>query len=142
MADREQVVIAMFDVDYFKAFNDTHGHPAGDRVLKTVAQILKENMRENDIVGRYGGEEFIICFREPGGIENVQRIAERFRKMIEHYHFPGEEKQPNKSITISLGISYPSSSKTLEQLIEEADLALYQAKETGRNRVEISRVKD
>lgn len=131
-----QVVIVMFDVDYFKNYNDSYGHQAGDEVLRTIADILQENMRGSDIVGRYGGEEFVICFQNPGNIEDVEKIAERFRRKVEQYQFPGEEKQPNQKLTISLGISTASSVKSMDQLIQEADQALYQAKGKGRNRVE------
>lgn len=131
-----QVVIVMFDVDYFKNYNDSYGHQAGDEVLRTIADILQENMQESDIVGRYGGEEFIICLRNPKSMEDVKRVVERFRRKVERYQFPGEEKQPNQKLTISLGVSSVSSGKSMDQLIEEADQALYQAKGKGRNRVE------
>ena len=126
-------VIAMMDVDDFKNYNDTHGHPAGDEVLRTIGELLKDNMRKEDIVARYGGEEFIICFTYIRDIQTAITVAERFRKKVEDYSFPGEETQPNQSLTISIGLSSLSSGKTLDQLIKEADQMLYRGKHSGRN---------
>ena len=135
--EKKPITIAMFDVDFFKNYNDTHGHPAGDVVLRTIGQILKDNMRELDISARYGGEEFIICFQNPGNIENVRKLADNLRLKVKEYAFYGEETQPNQDITISIGISHSSGDSTLKELIEEADKALYKAKNNGRNRIEV-----
>ncbi|WP_232311146.1 GGDEF domain-containing protein [Robertmurraya korlensis] len=129
-------VIAMFDVDYFKVYNDNHGHPAGDIVLRTIGQLLKDSMRRDDVFARYGGEEFIICFSNVSDRKTAFTIADRFRNLVETYPFPGEEQQPNGVLTISMGLSTVSTKKDLDTLIEEADKALYKAKNDGRNNVQ------
>lgn len=128
-------VIAMFDVDYFKNYNDTHGHPAGDVVLMTFGQLLKDSMRKRDLFARYGGEEFIICFGNVDTPHEASELADKFRNLVETYPFFGEEQQPNGKITISIGLSSVSNGKSLDELIQEADQALYQSKNAGRNRV-------
>lgn len=129
-------VIAMFDVDYFKVYNDNHGHPAGDIVLRTIGQLLKDSMRRDDVFARYGGEEFIICFSNVSDRITAYMIADRFRHLVETYPFQGEEQQPNGVLTISMGLSTVSTNKDLDTLIEEADKALYIAKNGGRNNVQ------
>ncbi len=129
-------VIAMFDVDHFKNYNDTHGHPAGDAALRTIGQLLNDSMRKEDVFARYGGEEFIICFTNVNKTTSFS-IAERFRKLVETYPFYGEEQQPSGKLTISMGISSTSTNKNLDMLIEEADQALYTAKNSGRNKVHL-----
>lgn len=130
-------VIAMFDVDFFKNYNDTHGHPAGDVVLQTIGQLLNDSMREEDVFARYGGEEFIICFSNITNTQNAYKMAARFRNLVETYPFHGEERQPNGKLTISLGLSSVSNGKSLDSLIDEADQALYIAKNSGKNTVHI-----
>ncbi len=128
-------VIAMFDVDFFKNYNDTHGHPAGDVVLQTIGQLLKDSMQEEDVFARYGGEEFIICLANITNIQHAYEIADRFRNLVETYPFHGENQQPNGKLTISVGLSSVSHGKSLDSLIEEADQALYKAKNSGKNTV-------
>ncbi|HOK55760.1 MAG TPA: sensor domain-containing diguanylate cyclase [bacterium] len=129
------VSIAMCDVDYFKFYNDTNGHLAGDYVLKTIADILKKGVKGSDIVCRYGGEEFIIIFPDTTK-ENTVKICEKLRKTIREFKFLNEESQPNKDLTISFGIaSFPEDGMTTTELIKKADTALYKAKELGRDRV-------
>jgi diguanylate cyclase len=127
------IAIAMFDVDHFKKYNDTHGHPNGDSVLRIIGQLLIDNLREEEVFARYGGEEFIICFFNVTNIQTVVTKAERFREKVEEYKFYGEETQPSGRITISIGLSSITEGKSLDELIEEADQALYKAKEAGRN---------
>ncbi len=132
--------LIMIDIDNFKCFNDTHGHPAGDKVLLKVANILRDNARHSDIVARYGGEEFaVICH---GGIEDTASAAERFRLEIENAEIPGQEQQPllagqtEGCLTICLGVAvYDASMEEPGVLVEKADKKLYQAKKEGRNRV-------
>ncbi|PSL40255.1 diguanylate cyclase [Planomicrobium soli] len=131
------VSIVMFDVDYFKTYNDTHGHQKGDMVLRTLGQLLKDVAGKNDVIARYGGEEFIICYSGVSSIDNAKAAADHFRKKVQDYQFEGEEKQPEGDLTISLGVSFSDNNKTLEQIIEEADQALYQSKKAGRNRVTV-----
>ncbi|EOD01120.1 diguanylate cyclase [Caldisalinibacter kiritimatiensis] len=136
------IAIAMIDIDHFKSYNDTYGHPAGDEVLKNLAIILREQTRNSDnrykdYVARYGGEEFIVCFTDISDIDTMYNLGERIRKDVENYHFIGEETQPGGNLTISVGLSYSTKDKILDKIIEEADEALYISKETGRNKTTI-----
>lgn len=128
--------IIMSDIDYFKNYNDTHGHIEGDHVLKGVVSCIKKNVREQDHVARYGGEEFSVILPETGKKEAVE-TADRIRRYIQAQMFPNEETQPGGSLTISLGVAvFPEDAADPKSLIEKADAALYRAKENGRNRVE------
>jgi len=123
----------IFDVDYFKNYNDSLGHPAGDEILRRVADLLKLTIRQSDIAARYGGEEFCIILPEED-VDGAMCFAERFRKKIEHYPFPNEQVQPGGNLTISIGIScFPTQANTAQELINKADIALYHAKRAGRN---------
>ncbi|MCG2821996.1 MAG: GGDEF domain-containing protein, partial [Candidatus Atribacteria bacterium] len=117
-----------------------YGHPEGNKVLKVLANILKANVREIDIVGRYGGEEFIIILPEADR-EEAQKIAERIRIKVEGYNFQNKEdhlNNPNRKITLSLGVtSCFQESISPQNLIYKVDQALYQAKRKGRNRMEV-----
>ena len=127
--------LAMIDIDNFKNYNDKLGHQAGDTLLKDIINIFRTNSRKNDIVSRYGGEEFTIIM--PGTSKNEAfRICDRIRCGVEEHKFKDEEIQPNKNVTISAGIaSYPIDADNKEDLIFHADMALYEAKKTGRNKV-------
>ncbi len=132
---KKNLCVAMIDVDNFKNYNDTNGHPAGDLVLKKISKILLELTRDTDIVARYGGEEFILVLTETtkeGGVEFAQRLC----KVIENEDFDNQEAQPGGKLTISIGVSssWPDSTDPKE-LIKLADKALYKAKENGRNQV-------
>lgn len=132
--------LMMMDIDYFKQYNDTHGHPQGDVLLKLVADIIVDNLRDTDIVGRYGGEEFIALLPETTKDESII-IAERIRTEIENYKFPRAETQPDGKITLSIGVSsYPEDGDSAEKIIQSADDALYAAKNTGRNKVVVANV--
>ena len=96
--------ILMIDVDHFKKYNDTHGHPKGDGILKGVAKILKDTVRKSDTAARYGGEEFVIIFPETG-VEEASLVAEKLRMEVETHDFPGGETQPLGRITISQGVA-------------------------------------
>ncbi len=125
--------ILMLDIDYFKALNDTHGHIAGDAVLKSIAAQLKAALRLGDEVGRYGGEEFLVVLPETDADE-AQHVAERIRSQIAASSCDGI------TATVSLGAStLGKKHSTSEQLIDHADRALYEAKRGGRNRVVHSR---
>lgn len=138
LVDRElPMAIIMLDVDYFKVYNDTHGHQKGDAVLRSVAQILKDSTRKDDLVARYGGEEFICCLHAPRNEEEAAEMAERIRKNIQEFHFEGEEHQPEGVLTVSVGMSFTTGGAGLEEMIEEADQSLYQSKRQGRNRVTV-----
>lgn len=126
--------LIMIDIDFFKKFNDKYGHQAGDAVLKHVAKTLKSNVRADDYVCRYGGEEMTVILNNSAKTEAVN-IAENLCKIISSKEF---ELSPDLSvnITISLGVStFPDNGKTSTELIDYADKCLYYAKENGRNRV-------
>lgn len=123
----------MLDIDHFKHINDTHGHLTGDSVLKSLATTLKKTLRGSDILCRYGGEEFLIVLPETG-IEETTLLAERLRQQIEQSILQTEDHK-KLDVTISIGVVGHQAEETYEQLIARADQALYQAKESGRNRV-------
>jgi len=127
------VSLIMADLDNFKHYNDTHGHPKGDLLLRQIARILMDNTRQRDIVARYGGEEFVVILPITGS-DGARRVAETIRAQIESFHFPGEER--SGKITITLGVAvFPDDAATTEDLIQRADDALYRAKREGKNRV-------
>jgi len=120
--------IILIDIDFFKNVNDEFGHLVGDEVLKTVANLIKTNIRESDHFGRWGGEEFlIIC--ELTNAQEAYILAEKIRKIIESHKFGVIGTR-----TISLGVSQIEDNLTIKDLLNEADQALYQAKNSGRNR--------
>jgi len=134
-----KVALLMIDIDYFKTYNDVHGHLKGNEVLKKVGSFLRMVSREVDLPARYGGEEFAIIMPETQKIK-ARFFAERLRRTLEEYVFQGEEVLPGGNLTISLGLAtFPSNAKTPTELIERADRALYHAKRHGRNRVSVSR---
>ncbi|MBC5997593.1 diguanylate cyclase [Romboutsia ilealis] len=134
--DNTEVSLLFMDIDYFKHYNDTHGHQAGDLLLREVGDILKACIRNGDIVSRYGGEEFAVILPNTGQ-QHAIRVGERIRKKIEESYFKGQESQPNKNLTMSIGVStYPKVANSKYDLISTADHALYKAKAFNRNRVE------
>jgi diguanylate cyclase (GGDEF)-like protein len=126
--------VLMIDVDHFKVYNDTHGHPQGDIVLQDLARLLRETSRTSDTVARYGGEEFAIILPETDSV-SAQKIGQRLREQVEHYAFPGKERMPGGALTISVGVATHVSSGSKDALLQAADMALYTAKREGRNRV-------
>ena len=118
----------MIDIDYFKKVNDTYGHPIGDKVLIDVSRIIKENVRGCDLVGRYGGEEFLIIFVESDSREAFIAI-EKIRKMISEYDFSYIEG----NITISGGVCQFTTEEN--DIVKIADENLYKAKNSGRNKI-------
>ncbi|MDO8446642.1 MAG: diguanylate cyclase [Deltaproteobacteria bacterium] len=133
---KQNISIVMIDVDYFKHYNDTHGHLKGNDVLKEIAQILKSSIRDIDVVARYGGEEFSIILPQTDKSKGAALTAERIRIAIEGFNFHKREAQPGGRITISVGIAaFPEDGKTISEVVGRADEALYQAKREGRNRV-------
>ena len=127
----------MIDIDFFKGVNDTHGHAAGDEVLRTVASIIKQALRESDIPARYGGEEFAVLLPYTH-IEEAKIVGERLRKAVEEALIAinqNTEDEKQIKVTISMGIAEFDSQETGEALFERADKALYEAKTNGRNQV-------
>ena len=134
---KHPLALIMADIDHFKEFNDAYGHLEGNKALQNIADILRSNIREVDIAGRFGGEEFIIILPE-ANMQEVHKIAERIRSKVEKCNFADEKNHPERKITISLGItSCFQENITPQGLVQKIDQALYQAKGKGRNRVEV-----
>ncbi|MDF1748419.1 MAG: GGDEF domain-containing protein, partial [Alphaproteobacteria bacterium] len=123
--------LAVVDIDFFKSVNDTHGHDVGDSVLKKFSAMLKSEIRLSDVLGRWGGEEFVILAPHASA-ESLVQLAEKLRGHIENTKFPVVG-----SVTCSIGLSVSTPNDTFESLFQRADEALYTAKHNGRNRVEI-----
>ena len=127
--------LIFMDVDFFKQYNDTHGHMAGDRLLHTLGRVLTERLRSSAMVARYGGEEFVMLLPETPK-EGALVVAEKIRRRIEDHPFPGRDTQPDGKVTVSLGVvTFPQDGSNRGTLMQRADQALYQAKQDGRNRV-------
>ncbi len=125
----------MVDVDHFKTFNDTNGHAAGDDALRAVARVLRDNVRPHDLVYRYGGEEFAVLLPETTAPEAAE-IADRLRAAVEQVAVPGAQHQPLGRLTISIGAA-DTDGGPVDDLVERADAALYEAKHGGRNQVRV-----
>ncbi|MCX8085084.1 MAG: diguanylate cyclase [Calditerrivibrio sp.] len=128
----DRVSLAIIDIDRFKDINDTYGHDVGDEVLIDIANFIKNQLRENEIFGRLGGEEFGICF--PIGKEIAYNICERVRMKMEKALFSSKKI----SVKVSIGISDNTLSNVFEELYKRADQCLYRAKNSGRNRVVVA----
>jgi len=132
---RTTLHVMMLDLDHFKDVNDGFGHQAGDRVLRQVAAALQDTLRVEDIVGRYGGEEFLVVTRGIGE-QGAHVLAERLRACVENLQTTWEER-PIK-VTVSIGVAVRTDAhKTGAELVADADAALYRAKGAGRNRIEL-----
>ncbi len=131
----EPVAVAMIDVDHFKRFNDTYGHLAGDEVLRSVGRILSTTFRNTDLIARYGGEEFAGLF--PGlKMQDARRRLDELRASIGHTAVPIGSHGATTNVTISIGAAvWPTDGVNLKETLAIADLRLYQAKQSGRNRV-------
>jgi diguanylate cyclase (GGDEF)-like protein len=128
--------LALFDIDHFKAYNDTFGHPAGDEALRRVAQILGGSVRTGDMAYRYGGEEFLVLLPEQD-LASAARAVERTRLAVAAMALPNPGNEPIGTVTVSAGIADSSATGPLgvEEWLRRADTALYRAKAAGRNRV-------
>lgn len=134
------VTVAMIDIDYFKKYNDSFGHPEGDKALKFVAETLAKNIRSRDVVARYGGEEFILVLPNTSKVEAYKKLKMLIAKVAQDSENNTECK---RAITLSVGIATcPEDQKNEEALIKSADLALYAAKKRGRNCVMAYKVAD
>lgn len=127
--------LLMIDVDHFKDVNDRHGHPAGDQVLREVARAIKDGVRTVDLVGRYGGEEFVAILPQTEA-EEARLLAERLRSSVEGRSFETHGAVVRVSVSIGVATCPSPSVASPDDLIREADRALYRAKQAGRNRVE------
>lgn len=130
--------LLMIDVDHFKQFNDTYGHVAGDQALRAIAARLRDNLRENDSIGRFGGEEFLVLLPETGS-EQALQVAERLRGAIGARPITTDEGEVG--VTVSIGVASCAGARqplSVEQLLKRADDALYVAKRRGRNQIQVA----
>jgi diguanylate cyclase (GGDEF)-like protein len=132
--DKTPLTIAIIDIDKFKSVNDTYGHQVGDKVLVGVADVMLNNIRATDILGRWGGEEFMLILPNTS-LEHASVHADKLREIVEQSNF-----SPVSRVTISMGLSSCANFVYQKQLIELADNALYEAKENGRNRIEVAKM--
>jgi len=127
--------LIMLDIDDFKEFNDSFGHPRGDKVLQSVASVIRDNLREMDVAARYGGEEFVVVLPETD-TEGALMVGERIRERIGRYPFIGADDLPTVRKHVSIGVAtYPIHAESQSDLIEMADRAMYAVKHSGKNRV-------
>ncbi|WP_343650574.1 GGDEF domain-containing protein [Herbaspirillum sp.] len=134
------LAVLLFDIDHFKRINDTHGHQAGDLVLRGAAQTAAALLRKVDVLARYGGEEFIILLPE-SGLEQAGSVAEKLRAVLALTEFDSEQGQRIR-FTASFGVAALQCREGLDEMIRRADLALYRAKRSGRNRVELAGIEE
>lgn len=132
------LAVIMLDIDHFKAVNDTHGHPVGDQVLRSVSETLAAALRSSDFVGRYGGEEFLIVAEGYDEVGELQALAERLRFAIEQHLMVTDAGSIPITISVGLAVTNPDVREDAASLIRRADGALYEAKTTGRNRVAVA----
>ena len=136
-SDQHPLALIILDVDYFKHYNDIHGHQAGDLLLSVIGDVLTEKVGHPGFVARYGGDEFVVVLPDVASAD-AKRIAEEISEMIKSQKFQGEEYQPEGKITISCGIAVcPTHALNPKDLIKHADQALYRAKSLDRNKVEM-----
>lgn len=127
--ENNRVGLLIFDIDHFKRINDSRGHDSGDRILKDFAELISANIREQDVFGRWGGEEFIlVCFQK--NKDQLLALAEKLRSVVAEHVF---EPDNPRNVTVSLGATMIQHDDTFETAFKRADLALYDAKSQGRN---------
>jgi diguanylate cyclase (GGDEF)-like protein len=132
------LALLMLDLDHFKAFNDRHGHLAGDQALRETADVLRQNARSVDILARYGGEEFAIILPETD-LPRAASHGERIRSAVASHVFLSQETGLEHQVTVSVGVAtLTTKARKIEELVHDADQALYRAKAAGRNRLELA----
>jgi diguanylate cyclase (GGDEF)-like protein len=134
MRNKKPFGVMVLDIDHFKKINDAYGHLVGDVALKSIARCVQDNLRPQDLMVRYGGEEFAVLLAE-ANLEDATMVAERLRSKVEGNEIRLREIEIRA--TLSIGITMTQNTDDLDHLIHEADQALYQAKQRGRNRIEI-----
>jgi len=132
--DSGHLSFLLLDVDHFKQFNDRHGHDTGDRILARISTVLAQASREQDCIGRWGGEEFLIVLPGTDLVQAIQ-TAERIRCAVANHSWVFEDLEV--AVTVSVGVSQYHAGETLSAAIARADMALYEGKRLGRNRVEV-----
>ena len=135
-AQKSALCLLMLDIDYFKNYNDSHGHQAGDAALAAVGNSLGENIRPYDYAVRYGGEEFMLILPDTSAIE-ARIIAERIRELLSNTQIVDNDGNKLPHITMSMGLAELKAKQTTDQLIEVADAALYRAKDAGRDCISV-----
>lgn len=125
--------LILFDIDHFKFVNDRHGHQTGDRVICEFTDLLRASLRSHDVLGRWGGEEFIVLL-PAASLEQAVHVGERIRRAVESSTF-GRNDETRLELTTSAGVTHAGEAETLDGFIRRADVALYAAKENGRNRI-------
>lgn len=125
----QSLALIMFDIDHFKQINDRHGHDIGDQVLIEIVQLVRKYIRKDDLLARWGGEEFMILVSGTD-LVNIEKMASHLQQVVEQHHFPSVKK-----VTASFGLTTLLESDSIESLIKRVDSALYQSKRNGRNRV-------
>ena len=132
----QNLAVLMFDIDFFKKFNDTYGHECGDFVLTTVAELISKSLRETDVASRYGGEEFTVLLDKTGKADALL-VAERIRSTINDYDFVFNDQHLH--VTISVGVSVFDVDNNMvnspNEFVNQADQGLYMSKNNGRNKV-------
>ena len=137
LLEKKSLALILIDVDFFKAYNDAYGHLLGDDCLKQVAAILKSMGRiKTDLVARYGGEEFVVVLPDTTQ-DGAEQLAQRIQQAIAEQNIPHRQSSVAAHVTLSMGLTslVPSEAETMASMIQTADLALYQAKTRGRNRI-------
>jgi diguanylate cyclase (GGDEF)-like protein/PAS domain S-box-containing protein len=128
--------LVFIDIDHFKQLNDAHGHEAGDRVLRMVAATLKHSLRETDVIGRWGGEEFLAILYDVSTIEGLRKCCEKLRTLVEASRLDLADQ--SLAVTISLGATLLRPDDTPESIVRRADELMYRSKQRGRNQTSVA----
>ena len=132
VADKIPLCLMMLDIDHFKKYNDDHGHLAGDACLKVVSEAIRISIRPSDLLGRFGGEEFVVLLPDTN-LASSEGVANRIKNEVEKAEVTGHKLEILPSVTISIGVTESKADAVYEDIFKAADVALYKAKESGRN---------